>query len=51
MEIIQEREEKEFESFEDLKSRIKGIPDPRIAIEKRILEEILERPRQILFVN
>ncbi|HIG52332.1 TPA: DUF655 domain-containing protein [Candidatus Pacearchaeota archaeon] len=51
MEIIQEREEKKFESFEDLKSRIKGIPDPKIAVEKRILEEILERPRQILFVN
>ena len=50
-EILKEREEKPFESFEDIKSRISSIPDPKKAIEKRILEELLERQRFSLFVK
>jgi putative nucleotide binding protein len=49
-EIISAREEKPFESFEDMKSRISNLPDPKKAIEKRIFEEIVENPRQRLFV-
>lgn len=50
-EILEARKEKPFESFEDMKNRISSIPDPKKAIEKRILEEMLERPRQVLFVH
>jgi putative nucleotide binding protein len=50
-EILAERESKAFESFEDIKTRISSVPDPKKAVEKRISEEILEHPRQILFVN
>lgn len=50
-EILAERQNKNFGSFEDMKLRVKSIPDPRKAIERRIVEEILENPRQILFVN
>lgn len=50
-EIILAREEKPFESFEDIKERIKNIPDPRKAIEKRILEELLEKQRFSLFIK
>jgi len=48
-EILNAREEKPFESFEDLKNRVKGVPDPKKAVEKRIWEEIMENKRQILF--
>ncbi len=49
--VIKAREEKPFESFEDMKNRVKSIPDPRKAIEKRILEELSERQRFNLFVK
>lgn len=50
-EILAERKEKLFESFEDIKERISSIPDPKKAIEKRIFEEIMDKPRHLLFVN
>ena len=49
--IIKAKEEKPFESFEDIKARVSNIPDPKKAIEKRILEELLERQRFNLFVK
>lgn len=51
LEIIKKREEKQFESFEDIKNRISNIPDPLKAIEKRILKELTEFERYNLFVN
>jgi len=50
-EILTEREKKPFESFDDIKERVANIPDPKKAIEKRILEELLERQRFNLFVR
>lgn len=50
-EILEARKEKPFTSFEDIKERAKSIPDPRKAIEKRILEELMERQRFNLFVK
>lgn len=50
-EILTEREKKPFESFEDIRDRVSNIPDPKKAIEKRILEELLERQRFNLFVR
>jgi putative nucleotide binding protein len=49
--LIKAREEKPFESFEDLKKRVSNIPDPKKAIEKRIIEELSERQRFNLFVR
>jgi len=49
-EIIKNREEKEFESFEDLKNRIQNLPDPKKAIEKRIFKELTTLERHNLFV-
>lgn len=51
MEIIEIRKEKPFESFEDIKNRVKSIPDPKKSVEKRLLEELLERQRFNLFVK
>jgi putative nucleotide binding protein len=50
-EILTAREEKPFESFEDMKSRVSNLPDPKRAIEKRILQELLERERYNLFIK
>tara|TARA_Y100000034_G_scaffold131247_1_gene191587 strand:- start:1517 stop:2053 length:537 start_codon:yes stop_codon:yes gene_type:complete len=49
-EILEERERKKFSSFEDIKDRVKSLPDPKKSIEKRLWEEIIEAPRQRLFV-
>lgn len=50
-EFVNERDKKPFESFADIKERIPSIPDPKKAIEKRIMEELLERQRFNLFVK
>ncbi len=50
-EILNQRREKFFESFEDMKKRIQNLPDPEKAIEKRILQELAEFERYKLFVN
>ena len=50
-EIIKGREEKEFESFEDIRKRVQNIPDPKKAIEKRILKELTDLERYNLFVQ
>jgi len=34
-EILKQRKEKEFESFEDMKKRIQNLPDPEKAIQKK----------------
>ncbi|MEK6927846.1 MAG: DUF655 domain-containing protein [Nanoarchaeota archaeon] len=50
-EIIETREQKPFESFEDMRARLKSLPDPKKVIEKRLIEELLERQRFNLFVK
>ncbi len=50
-EVLKAREEKEFSSFDDIKERVKNMPDPKKAIEKRLLEELTERQRFYLFVK
>lgn len=50
-EIINAREEKPFESFEDLKKRVKLIPDPEKLIIKRIMEELEGTEKHRLFVD
>ena len=50
-EIINEREEKPFDSFEDLKKRVRLIPDPEKLIIKRIIEEMEGTEKHKLFVD
>jgi len=49
-EILIQRKDKPFESFEDMKKRIQNLPDPEKAVEKRILQELTEFERYNLFV-
>jgi putative nucleotide binding protein len=50
-EILKQRKEQEFASFEDMKKRIQNLPDPEKAIQKRILAELINTERYNLFVN
>ena len=50
-EIIKQRQEKKFESFEDMKERVPNLPDPQKAIEKRMIKELTEMERYNLFIK
>ncbi len=50
-ELLEARKEHIFKSFEDIRERVKNIADPRKAVEKRLMEELLERQRFNLFVK
>jgi|SRR3989344_590302 len=50
-EILEEREKSQFSSFENLKKRIPSLPDPKMAVQKRIIEELMGKERHRLFVN
>jgi putative nucleotide binding protein len=49
--IIGERKKQKFETFEDLKTRVEMLPDPKRMIKKRIIEELEEKDRHRLFVS
>ena len=48
-EILEKRQEKEFESFEDIKKRVKLLPDPKNAIIKKIVSDIKEDGKYKIF--
>ena len=48
--ILEARDEKAFESFDDIKARVHNMPSPEKVIEKRIMEELTEMQRHALFV-
>jgi putative nucleotide binding protein len=50
-EILKQRKEKAFESFDDMKKRVPNLPDPEKAVEKRIIKELTEMERHNLFVH
>ncbi len=50
-EILEQRKEKDFESFEDMKKRIPNLPFPEKTVEKRILQELTEFERYNLFTK
>lgn len=50
-EIIKQKKERKFESFDDMKKRIPNLPDPQKAIEKRIFRELSSIERYNLFVH
>jgi len=48
--ILEAREEKDFESFDDIRERVANMPAPEKVIEKRIMEELTEMQRHNLFI-
>lgn len=49
--ILEERDKKPFQSLENLKKRVANLPDPKKAIEKRIIEEIIGKEKYFLFTG
>jgi putative nucleotide binding protein len=49
--IIKEREKRLFESLEDLKKRVSNLPDPKIAVKKRLIDEIINKEKYYLFLR
>lgn len=49
--VLDERDQNTFKTFEDIKDRVAGIPDPQKAVEKRIFEELTEIQRNNLFIR
>jgi len=50
-EILRQREEKHFESFDDMKKRVHNLPHPEKAIEKKIFQELTTQERYNLFTH
>lgn len=48
--ILEAREEKDFESFNDIRERVANMPSPDKVIEKRIMGELTEIQRHNLFI-
>ena len=49
--IIELRSEKPFESFADIKNRVKLMPDPEKSVVKRILQELEAAEKHKIFVD
>ncbi len=49
--IIEARKDKEFEDFDDLKKRVKLLPDPEKTVIRRILKELEGTEKHRLFVD
>ena len=50
-EMLGAREQKPFESFKEMRERLRLLPDPEKAIEKRIMAELSEPQKHYLFVE
>lgn len=50
-EIIDARRDKDFESFDDIKKRVKLMPDPETVVIKRVLSELQGKEKYRLFVD
>lgn len=50
-EVLEARKEKPFENFDDLKKRVKLLPDPRTVVVKRILMELEGNEKYKIFVG
>ncbi|MFH1916912.1 MAG: DUF655 domain-containing protein [Nanoarchaeota archaeon] len=50
-EIIEQRKEKPFESFEDIKKRVKLISEPQKIVSRRIISEVLGKEKHKIFVE
>ena len=50
-EILEQRNIKEFKSFDDMKKRIQNLPFPEKAVEKRLFQELISEERYKLFTH
>ena len=50
-EVLEARKEKPFENFEDLKNRVKLLPNPKQVVVKRILMELEGKDKHRIFIG
>ena len=50
-ELLEKRKEKEFESFDDIKKRVKLLPDPEKVVIRRIISELKGEDKYNVFVG
>ncbi|RME53702.1 DUF655 domain-containing protein [Candidatus Woesearchaeota archaeon] len=50
-EILEAREEGPFKSFEDIRRRVKLMPDPKVMFSRRITDEIMGKEKRYLFTE
>ncbi|MFH1649496.1 MAG: DUF655 domain-containing protein [Candidatus Woesearchaeota archaeon] len=50
-EVVEERKVSPFKNFEDIRTRVRLLPDPKKAIVKRVLEELSGNEKHKLFVD
>jgi putative nucleotide binding protein len=50
-EILEARKDKDFSSFEDIKKRVKLLPDPKKVVIKRVMAELMGVEKHRLFVD
>jgi putative nucleotide binding protein len=50
-ELLEKRKEKEFENFEDIKERVKLLPDPEKVVIRRIISELKGSDKYKIFVD
>jgi|SRR3989344_1836800 len=50
-ELLERRKEKEFENFEDIKKRVKLLPDPEKVVIRRIISELKGKDKYRIFVE
>ena len=50
-EIVNERKEEPFKNFEDIRQRVKLMPDPVTTIVRRISSELEGKEKHLLFVD
>ncbi len=50
-EIVEARKEEPFKNFEDLKKRVKLLPDPENLVVRRVLDELEGNEKHLLFID
>jgi len=51
LELLERRNEKEFESFEDIRARVNLLPDPEKIVARRIISELKGEDKYKIFVE
>ncbi|HII68833.1 TPA: DUF655 domain-containing protein, partial [Candidatus Woesearchaeota archaeon] len=50
-EILEAKRDGDFQSFEDIRKRVKLVPDPRKLIIRRIINEVMGKEKHRLFAD
>ena len=49
-EVLEERQVEPFKDFNDLRNRLKLVPDPEVLVTRRVMQELVAHEKHMLFV-